>query len=373
MLTTVSLLSLLSLFSTNLLVEARPCLASDINWNLLAFGFDGKDYNAGTIDSWSSGSASEITADGRPAFDGENTTCYLSQFFNAVYVVNGDAANPSDIYIYDAANKAWSKQTTTTGSFDISSATMILDHDTNLFYAVAKSEMWALDMGSLATANSTALEWVDVSAVGFSNLPSNYDPTIAIAQNHIHFMGVQAGSADIFVIHFSYFQPEVQSYGAEFPATHGQAPSFFMDSGVQQEFAYIPDGGSNVYVVNVETNSTKTLAGPSSQASDASYYATVNALLQLSSDGAVTYIPYDASSSDASSASWSSVANLASVATVSSSSSSVSSSGTKTAKGSVSTNGSSSGDSDNGVREQSVVMGGLFMSLLFGTFGMLLF
>lgn len=55
MLTTVSLLSLLSLFSTNLLVEARPCLASDINWNLLAFGFDGKDYNAGTIDSWSSG------------------------------------------------------------------------------------------------------------------------------------------------------------------------------------------------------------------------------------------------------------------------------------------------------------------------------
>ena len=55
MLTVVSLLSLLSLVSTNVLVAARPCLASDVNWNLYAFGFDGKDYNAGTKDSWGSG------------------------------------------------------------------------------------------------------------------------------------------------------------------------------------------------------------------------------------------------------------------------------------------------------------------------------
>ena len=30
------------------------CVAFDINWNLLAFGFNGKDYNAGTQDTWSS-------------------------------------------------------------------------------------------------------------------------------------------------------------------------------------------------------------------------------------------------------------------------------------------------------------------------------
>ena len=126
-------------------------------------------------------------------------------------------------------------------------------------------------MGSLATAESSAKDWIEVSSLGFTNVPANYEPTIAIAQNHVHFMGIEAGSADIFVIHcaltiyhlsityssfrpVSYFQPEVQSYGSDFPATHGQAPSFFKAEGVQQEFAYIPDGGSNVYVINVEVS-----------------------------------------------------------------------------------------------------------------------
>ena len=43
------------------------CLAFDVNWNLLAFGYGGKDYNAGTQDSWgTSGSATDITTSGRP-------------------------------------------------------------------------------------------------------------------------------------------------------------------------------------------------------------------------------------------------------------------------------------------------------------------
>lgn len=52
----------------------------------------------------------------------------------------------------------------------------------------------------------------------------------------------------------SYYQPETQTYGADFPAEHGQAASIFMPDGqgVQQQFAYIPDGGKNVYVLNVE-------------------------------------------------------------------------------------------------------------------------
>lgn len=31
------------------------CVAFDSSWNLLAFGFNGKDYNAGTQDTWTSG------------------------------------------------------------------------------------------------------------------------------------------------------------------------------------------------------------------------------------------------------------------------------------------------------------------------------
>ena len=31
------------------------CVVFDADWNLLAFGFKGKDYNAGTQDTWGSG------------------------------------------------------------------------------------------------------------------------------------------------------------------------------------------------------------------------------------------------------------------------------------------------------------------------------
>lgn len=32
------------------------CVSFDINWNLLAFGFNGKDFNAGTQDTWTTSS-----------------------------------------------------------------------------------------------------------------------------------------------------------------------------------------------------------------------------------------------------------------------------------------------------------------------------
>ena len=32
------------------------CVSFDVNWNLLAFGFNGKDYNVGTQDTWTSAS-----------------------------------------------------------------------------------------------------------------------------------------------------------------------------------------------------------------------------------------------------------------------------------------------------------------------------
>lgn len=35
-------------------VRASPCLSFDINFNLLALGFNGKDYNVGTQDVWAS-------------------------------------------------------------------------------------------------------------------------------------------------------------------------------------------------------------------------------------------------------------------------------------------------------------------------------
>ena len=118
--------------------------------------------------------------------------------------MNSDASDTSSVYIYNVAGKSWTKQAVTTGKFDPSSFNAILDHDTNVFYALSKGEVYFLDFGSLTAANSTALSWVDV---GQAPYPSNYEPVMALAQNHIHFLDVPntpAGDADIFVIHCKY-------------------------------------------------------------------------------------------------------------------------------------------------------------------------
>jgi hypothetical protein len=336
-------------------VLATPCIAFDANFNLFAFGLDGKDWNATTQATWSSTTgASDITTSGRPPFNGPTPTCYLSQFENAIYVLGADTANPSSVYIYDASAKSWSAQSVTAGSFDPNSFNAILDHDTNVFYALSKGELFFLDMGELKAANSSALSWVDVEKAGFNT--DNYQPVLALAQNHIHFLnvpGVPAGDADIFVIHFSYFQPEPQAYpladGSTFPATHGQATSFFQTSGVQQEFAFIPDDGSATYVINVETNTTAALAGPKIIDSAATYFAGITSLVQLDSKGVVSFLPYQQNATAVNkAASWSTVASLASVAPASSSGNNTTASSTTASATKTGTSASSATSGANG-------------------------
>ncbi|CAA7262401.1 unnamed protein product [Cyclocybe aegerita] len=339
------------------------CVSFDIQWNLLAFGFNGKDYNAGTQDTWASGAATDITTTGRPPFDHLNTTCYLSQFTNAIYFINADKANPSAIYIYDATAKSWSMQQVVQGGFDPSDFDAILDHDTNVFYSYSGGEMYSLDMALLKSANSTAIPWVDVQEPDLSidstdpatvKVPGantdGYKPVLALAQNHVHFIGVPgipSGSAKIFVIHFSYMQPAPQSYGANaFPTSHGRAASFFLDQGVQQEFAFIPDDGSATYVVSVETNTTKTLTGPPQQDPWASYSASTSALVQLTTAGEVAFLPYDPKTT-VNGGTWTKVSKLPAAA-FSSSQGTATSSG----NGPRATEGSS-GNSTNGSNNQT--------------------
>jgi len=314
MLSLIGLVSLLLLTHFQSSVSASPCVSFDANFNLLAFGFGEKDWNVGTQDVWATASnGTEITTTGRPPFDGTNTTCYLAQFFNVIYVLNGDAKNPNSIYLYDAGSKSWSIQATIPGSFSYSSFDAILDHDTNVFYALSQGSLYDLDMGSMKTANSTAIGWNLVQQPPF---PSDYTPVMALAQNHIHFLDVGndgPGTARIFVIHFSYFQPEVQSYPGDktFPALHGQATSFFMASGVQQEFAFIPDDFSATYIINVENNSTRTLPPPTIHDTKASYAAGITSLVQLDSNGTVSFVPYAPGDVNANAnAVWSNVKSL---------------------------------------------------------------
>lgn len=118
--------------------------------------------------------------------------------------------------------------------------------------AVSHGEMYFLDMKALKASSGSAISWTDVGATPYG---STYQPVMALAQNHIHFLdvpNVPAGSADIFVIHCescspvschiiiecntdSYFQPTPQAYplpSGSMPATHGQTTSFFQPSDV---------------------------------------------------------------------------------------------------------------------------------------------
>ena len=61
--------------------------------------------------------------------------------------------------------------------------------------------MYALDLGEQTAAKSDAIAWQDVQTTPYG---SDYAPVMALAQNHVHFIGVPgvpAGSVDIFVIH----------------------------------------------------------------------------------------------------------------------------------------------------------------------------
>ncbi|PPQ90706.1 hypothetical protein CVT25_005014 [Psilocybe cyanescens] len=373
------------------------CVTFDINWNLLAFGFNGKDYNAGTQDTWGSSSPpTDITTQGRPPFDSPNTTCYLAQFFNAIYVLNADNSSPSSIYIYDVAKASWSKQSVDAGTFDPTNFAAILDHDTNVFYSYSGADLFSLDMQSQTAAISSAIPWKEVQKPDLSTdsdgtttpgaNTAGYQPVMALAQNHVHFLGVPglaAGNAKIFVIHFSFMQPTPQFYGTAFPDTHGKTASFFLDAGVQQEFAFIPDDGSATYVINVESNTTKTLTGPPQQDPFASYSASTSALVQLTPGGQVAFLAYDPNTTT-SGGTWATISKLPS-ALGSASSSGTSSAGGSTPTGNTtssssgknsssgSPSGSSSGSSNNNSGAVSGVRlgAGIFLAAGMALFGML--
>ncbi|TEB19524.1 hypothetical protein FA13DRAFT_347585 [Coprinellus micaceus] len=338
LLRTLLLTASLALLSPTLIAPAQAgpsgpnqCIAFDASWNLLAFNFDSKDSLIPSTAFSSSSSSAVTTTDitkpsGRPPFDQTSSPplCYTSQFTNAIYVLNADAADPSSVYIFDATASSWSKQQTTLP--DVSATTLrgydvnggfqtILDRDTNVFYALTRGNLlMSLDMGLLKAANATALTWNEVQKPVWNSNPESegsgsglegYEfPTMALAQNHVHFVGgvpgLKEGEAKIFVIHYSYLQPSPQSYpsnsgsGAAFPTSHGRTASFFRDDSVQTQFAYIPDDGSAAYVVDVTANSTTPLPGPPAKDAYAVYAASPSVLVQLASEGGkLSYVVYD--------------------------------------------------------------------------------
>ncbi|OCF34632.1 hypothetical protein I316_03673 [Kwoniella heveanensis BCC8398] len=307
----VALFSLLSAFALN--VNAVPCVQFDASWNLYAFGGD-QDVKLGSNSSWAQPSVSPLTTSGRPPWTGDNAQCILSQTNNAMYVVGGDSSDLSKIYIYNFASDSWSSQTTSGAPSDLgnSRSSSILDHDTNVIFTLTTgSGLYQLDMSSVTNAaSSNALSWEAVSSPSFTE--TGYTVTAAQAANHVFYFGVPgtaAGSANLFVVHYAYFQPDAQKFsGTAFPDSAGQAISIPNESdNVPYSMVFVPNDFSNTYIATHWTdlgdytvttgapfatdiiNSTQTVSAPTSQDKAASYAASPYDLVQIDTTGQIYY------------------------------------------------------------------------------------
>lgn len=81
--------SLLLLTLSQSLVRASPCLSFDVDFNLLAFGFNGKDWNAGTQDVWATGRSPPLLFSG--------CVGQTSNFTSCLTLTSLTATNPTDI------------------------------------------------------------------------------------------------------------------------------------------------------------------------------------------------------------------------------------------------------------------------------------
>lgn len=108
-------------------------------------------------------------------------------------------------------------------------------------------------------------------------------------------------------------------------------------------------------MLNVETNTTQTLAGPITKDPGATYFASLNSLVQLDSTGIVSYLPFNPNDTSANAAAkWSKVVSLANVApptnsTTSGTGTGTSSSAKQSGTSKSQTNASSSNDSNDAV------------------------
>ncbi|WRT65487.1 uncharacterized protein IL334_002430 [Kwoniella shivajii] len=344
MLSKLALFSLLSALTVQ--VAAISCVQFDSSWNLYAFGGT-SDVKLGANTTWSSPSASDLSTSGRPPWTGTNTQCILSQTNNAMYVVGGDSSDLSTIYVYNFASDSWSTQTTSGAPTDLgnSRSSSVLDHDTNVIYTLTTSSgLYQLDLSSVTnSAQSSALAWEAVENSSFST--SGYSVTAAQAANHIFYFGVPdtaAGSANVFVVHYAYFQPTAQNFsGTAFPDTAGQAISIPVESdSVPYSMVFVPNDFSNTYIATHWTNlgdysvttdapfatnlinSTQTIAAPTSQDKTAAYAASPYDLVQIDSQGDIYYYatPVNSDYTVSSSGSWQKLSYSVSGATGSSSS-----------------------------------------------------
>ncbi|GMK54613.1 hypothetical protein CspeluHIS016_0111990 [Cutaneotrichosporon spelunceum] len=298
------------------LAAAIPCIQFDADDNLYAFGGD-EDVALGTSDAWASPSPKQLSTDGRPPWNGNFSQCLLSRNANALYVLGADASDAGAIYIYDFAGNAWTKQATTGGSDALqnSRSSAILDHNTNVIFTVGSSSMYTLDFGSVTATAAGSLAWGVASTPKFAS--EGYKVTAAAASNHINYFGVpgsEAGSTDMFIVHYNAWQPQPAKYtavgGNNFPAQSGQAVSLATANSTlpPYQMLFVPNDLSSSFIVTHYTadwswndttrapmavslvNSTQELPAPTAKDTEASYACSETHCVQMDTQGNIYYI-----------------------------------------------------------------------------------
>ncbi|KAI8908366.1 hypothetical protein EDD86DRAFT_16504 [Gorgonomyces haynaldii] len=213
-----------------------------------------------------------------------DTRCFLGQFNNAVYMVSPQ----QPIHAYFFANQSWAQ--IQHSGLDVTNADMILDHDTLVFYALSDGGMYFLPITGASTATWTFQRK--------GNFPQGSKPILGFSQNHIFFLNnptLKPGQTQVFVIHYAYFQPEIQTFtGALWPQQPGKTAIVpVKDNSVPLLFAYVPNDFSGTYLANAEVtkNTTVLLAAPPIKDINAVYTATFDTLYQLTSDYQLWQLP----------------------------------------------------------------------------------
>lgn len=183
--------------------------------------------------------------------------------------------------------------------------------------------MYSLDLSTAGkSASSNAIAWMEQNKPPFAAAAAAAgaaELTMAEASNHILFFGVPSlpsGSADIFVIHYSYYQPDAQPFtltngaSTNFPTSSGAAVGVPLASnGAGNQVVFIPDDFSNTFLITHWTspstagstndapagimsyiNTTQTLPAPESKDVQANYVSSDTSLVQMTSSGDIYYL-----------------------------------------------------------------------------------
>lgn len=188
--------------------------------------------------------------------------------------------------------------------------------------------MYSLDFGSVTNTAAGSLAWENVGSVKIAS--EGYKVTAAAASNHISKLdqrdsqltypdyfgvpGTEAGSTNMFVIHYNYWQPQPAPYtavgGKNFPAQSGQAVSLLTANTTLPPYQnlFVPDDFSSTYIVTHWTadwswndtrtapmavnliNSTQELPAPTAQDKESSYACSETDCVQIDTQGNIYHI-----------------------------------------------------------------------------------